>query len=427
MHYIKENFNISDTTFKKIKKDVFSELNISAYYLESSKQGLFYTDNVVLANQIKEFYKGYQNTSKINDIIKDSINTPTNDLSLDIELKNDSLENTFKSKEVQKDNIEVFAPAGESVTKVTIQEQKENTTMSYDDYVNTNLSYLYDYLDKFITDKSLSGTLINDNDLSDLEDKLNSSTDINDSFKYEFLISDIVENLLAYNQQIKELIDFNRTNERVTSLKEKYDNYVNSNKSYLDKKVNDLIHRIANQDKLIDNKLIDDLLYRAKLHLNNNDIEKSLYHQFLVFNLSENIDKYNEMINKIQVDNDNKGIDLNINKSITDDSKYLDKEPSDNLDNHSSIFSLVFNDYNKDNELKLINDSILKISNFDVQKNLRKYISMIIINKIKLTNDYFTKLDKWVLKACDVDELINRQQLRDFVRLCKNRLEILIA
>ena len=169
----------------------------------------------------------YKNSSKINDIIKDSINTPTNDLSLDIELKNHSLDNTFK------DNIEVFAPAGESVTKVTIQEQKENTTMSYDDYVNTNLSYLYDCLDKFITDKSLSGTLINDNDLSDLEDKLNSSTDINDSFKYEFLISDIVENLLAYNQQIKELIDFNRTTERVTSLKEKYDNYVNTNKSYL--------------------------------------------------------------------------------------------------------------------------------------------------------------------------------------------------
>ena len=52
---------------------------------------------------------------------------------------------------------------------------------------------------------------------------------------------------------------------------------------------------------------------------------------------------------------------------------------------------------------------------------------MLIINKIKLTNDYFTKLDKWVLKACDVDELIKRQQLRDFVKLCKNRLEVLIA
>lgn len=389
---------------------------LPGYEQESILKAKEYFKDVLLSECMK---KDYQNTSKINDITKDSINTPTNDLSLDIELKNDSLDNTFK------DNIEFFAPSGGIVTKVTIQEQ--NTTMSYDDYVNTNLSYLYDCLDKFITDKSLSGTLINDNDLSDLEDKLNSSTDINDSFKYEFLISDIVENLLAYNQQIKELIDFNRTNERVTSLKTKYDNYINSNKSYLDKKVNDLIHSIANQDKLIDNKLIDDLLYRAKFHLDNNDIEKSLYHQFLVFNLSENIDKYNEMINKIQVDNDNKGIDLNINKSITDDSKYLDKEPSDNLDNHSSIFSLVFNDYNKDNELKLINDSILKISNINVQKNLRKYISMIIINKIKLTNDYFTKLDKWVLKAFDVDELIKRQQLRDFVKLCKNRLEILIA
>jgi len=389
-----------------------------------------YFKDILLSECMK---KDYQNSSKINDITKDSINTPNYDLSLDIEVKNHSLDNAFKSNEVQKDNIEVFSPAGGTVTKGTIQEQKENTTMSYDDYVNTNLSDLYDYLDKFLNDKALKNELINDNDFTLLEDLLNDSTSkclTLDCFKYEYLINDIADNLLSYNQQIKELIDFNRTTERVTSLKTKYDNYVNSNKSYLNKKVNDLIHRIANQDKLIDNKLIDDLLYKAKFHLDNNDIEKSLYHQFLAFNLSENIDKYNLIINKIQVDNDNKDIDKELRDTKLDNSyidTFIDKEPGDNADNHLSILSLVFNDYNKDKELKIINDSILKIPNIDVQKNLRKYISILIINKIKLTNDYFIRLDKWVLKACDVDELIKRQQLRDFVKLCKNHLEVLIA
>lgn len=430
MNYIKENFSLGDTTLKKIKKDVFSELSIKTYFLESSNQGIFHTDNVELANQIKEFYKGYQNTSKINDIIKDSINTPNYDLNLDIELKNDSLDNAFKSNEVQK---EVFAPAGEYVTNGTFKEQKENTTMSYDDYVNTNLSDLYDYLDKFLNDKALKNELINDNDFTLLEDLLNDSTSkclTLDCFKYEYLITDIADNLISYNQQIQELIDFNKTNSKVISLKEKYDNYVNTNKSYLDNKVNDLIHKIANKDKLIDNKLIDYLIYITKLPLDKNNIEKSLYYQFLAFNLSENIDKYNLIINKIQVDNDNKGIDKELRDTKLDNSyidTFIDKEPDNNLTNHSSIFSLVFNDYIKDNELKLINDSILKISNINVQKNLRKYISILIINKIKLTNDYFIRLDKWVLKACDVDELIKRQQLRDFVKLCKNSLEVLIA
>lgn len=362
-----------------------------------------YFKDVLLSECMK---KDYQNSSKIDDIIKDSINTPTNDLSLDIELKNDSLDNAFKSKEVQ----------------------KENTTMSYDDYVNTNLSDLYDYLDKFLTDKALKNELINDNDFTLLEDLLNDSTSkclTLDCFKYEYLINDIADNLISYNQQIKELIDFNKTNSKVISLKEKYDIYVNTNKSYLDKEVNDLIHSIANQDRLIDNQTLDKYLDSAKLHLDNNDIEKSLYYQFLVFNLSENMDKYNLIINNIQVKKDKEPGEPKLDNSYTD--TFIDKEPGDNADNHSSILSFVLKDFNKDKELKIINDSILKIPNIDVQKNLRKYISMLIINKIKLTNDYFTKLDKWVLKACDVDELIKRQQLRDFVKLCKNRLEVLIA
>ena len=375
----------------------------------------------------------YQNSLKVDD----SINTPNYDLNLDIELKNDSLDNAFKSKEVQKDNIEVFAPAGGIVTNETFKEQKENykgvilndtLINSYDYYVNTNLSDLYDYLDKFLNDKALKNELINDNDFTLLEDLLNDSTSkclTLDCFKYEYLINDIADNLLSYNQQIKELIDFNRTNERVTSLKEKYDNYVNTNKSYLDKEVNDLIHSIANQDRLIDNQTLDKYLDSAKLHLDNNDIEKSLYYQFLVFNLSENMDKYNLIINNIQVKKDKEPGEPKLDNSYID--TFIDKEPGDNADNHSSILSFVLKDFNEDNELKLINDSILKIPNIDVQKNLRKYISMLIINKIKLTNDYFTKLDKWVLKACDVDELIKRQQLRDFVKLCKNRLEVLIA
>ena len=182
---------------------------------------------------------------------------------------------------------------------------------------------------------------------------------------------------------------------------------------------------IRDRDRLIDNQTLDKYLDSAKLHLDNNDIEKSLYYQFLVFNLSENMDKYNLIINNIQVKKDNEPGEPKLDNSYTD--TFIDKEPGDNADNYSSILSFVLKDFNEDNELKLINDSILKIPNIDVQKNLRKYISMLIINKIKLTNDYFTKLDKWVLKACDVDELIKRQQLRDFVKLCKNRLEVLIA
>lgn len=400
---------------------------LPGYEQESILKAKEYFKDVLLSECMKE---DYQNTSKIDDIIKDSINTPNYDLNLDIELKNDSLDNAFKSNEVQK---EVFAPAGGIVTNGTFKEQKENTTMSYDDYVNTNLSDLYDYLDKFLNDKALKNELINDNDFTLLEDLLNDSTSkclTLDCFKYEYLITDIADNLISYNQQIQELIDFNKTNSKVISLKEKYDNYVNTNKSYLDNKVNDLIHKIANKDKLIDNKLIDYLIYITKLPLDKNNIEKSLYYQFLAFNLSENIDKYNLIINKIQVDNDNKGIDKELRDTKLDNSyidTFIDKEPDNNLTNHSSIFSLVFNDYIKDNELKLINDSILKISNINVQKNLRKYISILIINKIKLTNDYFIRLDKWVLKACDVDELIKRQQLRDFVKLCKNSLEVLIA
>jgi hypothetical protein len=128
------------------KKDVFSELNISAYYLESSKQGLFYTDNFELANQIKEFYKGYQNTSKIDSIINDSVNTPNYDLNLDIELKNDCLDNTVNSNEVQK---EVFAPAVTNNT--TIQQKKENILISYED--KRNIDYLNCFLDKYLDNR----------------------------------------------------------------------------------------------------------------------------------------------------------------------------------------------------------------------------------------------------------------------------------
>lgn len=43
---------------------------------------------------------------------------------------------------------------------------------SYYDFVNNNLSYLYDLLDKFITKKSLSGELIDDKDFLELRGKI---------------------------------------------------------------------------------------------------------------------------------------------------------------------------------------------------------------------------------------------------------------
>ncbi len=408
MTYLKENFNISDRTFDTIKKDVFSELSIKTYFLGTSKQGTFYTDNFELAKQIIDSYKTHQNKPLVDDIKTDSINTPIENISLNNDLKKPSLDNDFDT----------------NVTNV-IYKKAPVEIFNYDNYVKSNQSYLYDCLDKFITDKSLSGTLINDNDLSDLENKLNDSIDIDDSFKYEFLISDIVENLLAYNQQIKELIAFNNTNNQIISLKEKYDNYVSSNKSYLDKEVNDLINRIANQDRLIDNKLIDDLLSKAKFHLDNIDIEKSLYHQFLVFNLSENIDKYNLMINKIQVEKDKEPDKPKIDNSSS--YTFIQNTKKHNTISFSQLEDLLSNDIEKSKLLHELELDIKNIPDIKEQMLMRKYISILIIQKINLNNQYFINLDKWVLNAVDVDEFINRQNTRDFIKEHKKALEKMIA
>lgn len=133
-HYIKENFDISDTTFKEIKKDVFSELNINSYYLAPIKQGTFYTDNINLANQIIDFYKSYQNTSRIKDIKNDSINTPSNDLKLDNDSKNDNLDYDIKSKNTQNYDLE-FNVTNDTYKKEVIAPEVEiNST---NDTINT--------------------------------------------------------------------------------------------------------------------------------------------------------------------------------------------------------------------------------------------------------------------------------------------------
>lgn len=186
---------------------------------------------------------------------------------------------------------------------------------------------------------------------------------IKELFTYEYLIKDITENIDSYNQQIKELIVFNNTHNQIISLKENYDNYVRNNAP-------------ATYNKLPD---ISDTT-------------------------KEKIDKLFEVkISPI-------------------------KEPKkDLLKDEINILSIFFDDPKKRILAKSINNHINKIPNIDEQKNLRKYISMLIIKKINLNHEYFKKLDKWVIQALCVDDLMKRQHLRDFIQENKKALEYLVS
>ena len=177
---------------------------LPGYEQESILKAKEYFKDVLLSECMK---KDYQNSSKINDIIKDSINTPTNDLSLDIELKNHSLDNTFK------DNIEVFDPAGESVTKVTIQEQKENTTMSYDDYVKYNIDYLNKFLDKYLDNRIDFELNLDSNFLNSLESNYNEAIIKEQFYKaydFEFLIEKLSNDFDVYKNYVDSAIKENK-------------------------------------------------------------------------------------------------------------------------------------------------------------------------------------------------------------------------
>lgn len=204
MTHLKENFNISSDTFNKIKKDVFSELSIKTYYLDFSKQGTFYTDNFELANQIIEHYK---KTSKIDVLIKDSVNTPNYDLKPGIGLKNDSLDNTVNSNEVQK---EVFAPAGEYVT---VNEQKENILI-YEDYVKENIDYLNCFLDKYLDNRIDFKLNLDSKCFDSLEDNYNEAISKKQFYKaydYEFILDRLFNNYEFYKDYVQDIIQENKS------------------------------------------------------------------------------------------------------------------------------------------------------------------------------------------------------------------------
>jgi len=230
LQYIKENFNISDTTFKEIKKDVFSELNISAYYLESSKQGTFYTDNFELAKQIIDSYKTHQNKPLVDDITKDSINTPIENISLDNELKKSILDNDFNTNVTQKDKN------NNNVLNVTYKKDVapappvEEKILNYADYVKDHIDYLNKLLNKYLDNRIDFELSLDFKCFDSLEDNYNeaiSKEHFSKALDYEFIIEKLSNDFDFYKNYVDSSIKENKDPKQVPLIELKDIDYKN--------------------------------------------------------------------------------------------------------------------------------------------------------------------------------------------------------
>ena len=176
----------------------------------------------------------------------------------------------------------------------------------------------------------------------------------------------------------------------------------------IDKDNHDLIEKVNIINNLIEN-LIDYCIKKNIYYFIENNISYTQIFQFFKNNLCD-------FINNL-IDPENKIID-----------EYLDNNSNNNLDNHSDINSIFFNNYKnkkiknkvcfdtdiefQENSDKKIKNKKSKISENDINKNLLEnnklaiYIK-ILVNQNKFVLEFIEKLNELCLKILDSDIKLN--------------------